>query len=497
MTDTLRGSGETRLVIGSTPTFELSPYLFMQFMEPLGTTDSSVEAAWDHQRDCWRQDVIDVTRELRPPLIRWGGCLSSYYRWKEGVGPREKRVPYHNLLWGGIESSQVGTAEFVDFCHQVGADPLLAVNFESDGRQHWAHPGKGMERSAGPEEAAEWVDYCNNPDSVLRRKHGHPEPFRVSLWQIGNETSYDPRGYDVETAARRTLAFAKAMRRADPAIRLIGWGDGDPKTYQNPFAPRMIEIAGEELNYIAFHHMWNPCAVDPDFEPRHDRADPERTWDLLMRAYQPHEAKIRYMRDLVSGSGLPLALTECHFAIPGKHRNELLSSWAAGVSYARVLNAQARHGDILKIATAADFCGTRWTCNAIMIPTPVGKGRAYMQPVASVMALYRKHTGERALDVLSVPAGLDATASRTGDTIFLHVVNTSRVRDVEVQLQVEGLPISSGRVFQIAADPQEEVDEFAPDVFAPTESTIAPDGHWTFPAASVTCVELTVGSPLE
>ena len=83
--------------------------------------------------------LIETTRELAPPLMRWGGCFSSYYRWREGVGPREARVPMHNLLWGGMESNQVGTAEFVDICRQVGADPLLAVNFESDGRQRWAH----------------------------------------------------------------------------------------------------------------------------------------------------------------------------------------------------------------------------------------------------------------------------------------------------------------------------------------------------------------------
>ena len=37
--------------IDPTPLFELSPYLYMQFMEPLGATDGSVEAAWDHLRD--------------------------------------------------------------------------------------------------------------------------------------------------------------------------------------------------------------------------------------------------------------------------------------------------------------------------------------------------------------------------------------------------------------------------------------------------------------
>jgi len=51
------------LEINPTPKFQLSPWLYMQFMEPLGTTDSSVEAAWDHGSDRWRNDVIEATRD--------------------------------------------------------------------------------------------------------------------------------------------------------------------------------------------------------------------------------------------------------------------------------------------------------------------------------------------------------------------------------------------------------------------------------------------------
>ena len=56
------------ILVDPKPLFELSPYLYMQFMEPLGATDGSVEAAWDHLRDRWREDVVEVTRELAPPM---------------------------------------------------------------------------------------------------------------------------------------------------------------------------------------------------------------------------------------------------------------------------------------------------------------------------------------------------------------------------------------------------------------------------------------------
>src|SRR5262245_10976144 len=64
---------ESTILVDPKPLFELSPYLYMQFMEPLGATDGSVEAAWDHARDQWREDVVEVTRGLAPPMIRWGG----------------------------------------------------------------------------------------------------------------------------------------------------------------------------------------------------------------------------------------------------------------------------------------------------------------------------------------------------------------------------------------------------------------------------------------
>src|SRR3954469_4315154 len=93
------------LVVDPTPAFELSPYRYMQFMEPLGATDGSVEAAWDHVRGAWRPDVVEVTKELAPTMMRWGGIFADYYRWREGVGPRKTRPPMVNLLWGGIESN--------------------------------------------------------------------------------------------------------------------------------------------------------------------------------------------------------------------------------------------------------------------------------------------------------------------------------------------------------------------------------------------------------
>src|SRR5438094_203168 len=51
------------IVIDPKPLFDISPLLYMQFMEPLGTTDASVEAAWNYDTDDWRQDFIDTVAD--------------------------------------------------------------------------------------------------------------------------------------------------------------------------------------------------------------------------------------------------------------------------------------------------------------------------------------------------------------------------------------------------------------------------------------------------
>ncbi len=87
------------VVVDPNPLFEISPLLYMQFMEPLGTTDCGVEASWDYETDDWRNDFVAITRDLAPGALRFGGLFSRYYRWREGVGPAAQR-PWMEITSG-------------------------------------------------------------------------------------------------------------------------------------------------------------------------------------------------------------------------------------------------------------------------------------------------------------------------------------------------------------------------------------------------------------
>lgn len=450
---------------------------FVKTLGAAAAAGASVRPAW-------------ATQELAPTMVRWGGIYTDYYRWREGVGPREQRKPMLNLRWDGIESNQVGTAELADFCQQVGADPMICVNFESDGRKRYFKSGNSV-RTADAQEAADWVAYSNDPDHPGRKSHGADAAYSIKHWQIGNETSYDRNGFDLETAARKTVEFATAMRKSDPSIQLIGWGGSDRKGEY--WGKRMAEVAGEHLQYLAFHHMFNPDdRRKPVLGDLQYRQDPDRTWAQLMTAAAQHERKIIEARQAMPGNDIALAMTECHFAIPDRDRCDVLSTWAAGVAYARMLNLHQRHGDVLKIATAADFCGNRWQVNAIMIPTPIGRGKTFLMPVARVMSLYRHHVGKQFVDVTAAPNELDVTASRSGDKYYLHVVNTNRTKSVRSAIQIDAEAVEKGKVFEISVDPEHEITRFRRSSLDPVEKSWDSGATWEFPAASVSVVELKV-----
>ena len=122
----------------------------MQFMEPLGVTDASVEASWDYDRDDWRKDFVDTVKDLAPGAMRFGGLFSRHYKWREGVGPAAKRPAMRNYFWGGKETNRVGTHEFVDFCRRVGAEPFYCVNFLSDGEKRFLHDSRGQSHRRRP-----------------------------------------------------------------------------------------------------------------------------------------------------------------------------------------------------------------------------------------------------------------------------------------------------------------------------------------------------------
>ena len=475
------------MIIDPQPLFEISPHLYMQFMEPLGVTDSSVEAAWDYDRDDWRKDFVETTRELAPGMMRFGGLLSRYYKWREGIGAASKRPLYRNYVWGGKETHRVGTHEFADFCRRVNAEPMYCVNFLGDGEKRFANTPEGN-RTGDAEEAADWVSYTNDPEHPQRRANGAAQPFNFKYWQLGNETSYGNACFKKDESIAATIDFARAMRQRDRSLKLIGWGDSG-------WAGDLVDRAGEHIDYVAVHMMGQtPIGRDTVLRGSRYQGEPERAWNELQELVGTRiETKLLVLEETLAKRKARhgIAITEGHLSLQPHNSNPILTEWLTGVYHARVMNLYQRHGATVKISTAADFNGNRWTTNALIHQVP--GGISYLLPVGAVMRLFKRHNGTHGVAVRSAPPSLDVAASRQGNKLFLHVGNLSYGGSTEATFAVNGFVITGGRVWEIApTNPRQDISPIQPDVFKPREQVLTLGGpwRWRFPARSVSVVEL-------
>lgn len=190
----------------------------------------------------WRE-VYEQIEELGPSVIRYpGGCFADCYHFEDGIGDIDTRPYRKNLHWGGYTDNSFGTDEFIRFCRDVGCSPMICVNF-----------GSGT-----PEEAANWVEYCNGSvDTVygkMRAENGHPKPYNIRYWDIGNEIfgEWEIGHSSAGEYSERYLKFCRAMKEKDPSIICMACGgDGDNRSQE--WNRTVRNKAGNNIEALCLH----------------------------------------------------------------------------------------------------------------------------------------------------------------------------------------------------------------------------------------------------
>ena len=193
----------------------------------------------------FREDVLALVRELRPPVTRYpGGNFVSAYNWEDGVGPREQRPMRLDLAWRTKESNQVGVNEFADWCKQADTELMLAVNLGS----------------RDLDAARNFLEYCNHPGgstwSDLRIAHGWAEPHNVRLWCLGNEMDGPWQvGHKTATEYGRVAnETAKAMKAFDAELELIVCGSSHSEMPSYPaWEAEVLEQCYDAIDHISLH----------------------------------------------------------------------------------------------------------------------------------------------------------------------------------------------------------------------------------------------------
>ena len=233
---------------------EVSPLIFGGFLEHMGR--SIYEGVYDPgsrhaDADGMRTDVIAALRELEMTIVRYpGGNFASGYHWRDGVGERERRPAVRELAWQSLEPNTFGTDEFIALCRKLDWQPMIAVNL-----------GTGS-----PEEARDWVEYCNAPTGTAiadaRAANGAAEPHAVPIWCLGNEMDgpWQLGHVPAEQYAIRAQQAAKMMKDCDRAIATVACGSSGPgmATFLE-WDRTVLEHIGGLADYISLHrYVGNP-----------------------------------------------------------------------------------------------------------------------------------------------------------------------------------------------------------------------------------------------
>ena len=218
----------------------ISRYIYGHFGEDLGRNiydgfwTKAGTGQW-HLRD----DVIEALKKIQIPTLRWpGGCFADYYHWRDGIGPRDQRPRMVNTIWGGVtEDNSFGTDEYMELIRRLGAEPFIVGNVGSGTVQ----------------EMSQWWEYLRAPQgSPLgdeRARNGHPDPYSVRFWGVGNESWGCGGSMTAEEYANVYKRYAEFLRGGRP-FRIATGPNGDDYAWTET----MMRDAGHMIDGLDLHN---------------------------------------------------------------------------------------------------------------------------------------------------------------------------------------------------------------------------------------------------
>lgn len=385
------------------------------------------------ERGIWRE-VFQAVEESHPTVLRFpGGCFADCYSWKDGIGDRDYRPARPNKHWGGIEENNFGTDEFLELCSSLKCEPMICVNFGS----------------ADETEAAQWVEYCNGdrftPMGRLRAKNGHPEPYHVKYWGIGNETwaEWEIGNLTADQCAEKYRRFASAMREASPErLSLIVCG-GDGNSESQKWNRQVIKKTGKDAEYIDLH-FYAPQLYETS-------AGEAQIYEATVYAAHKYEKIIRETEEIIAEHGADTRIMAGEYNAMYYNDSNREHTLEAALLNGAFLNMFIRNAGIVHIGIFSDLVNG-WQGGCIRSR----KGEVYRTPSYYVLWMYARaelaHSVEMEMicdtvDIAGaghVPAmkGLPlidsaAAADRYGN-IRLFLINRHMEEPAEVNVEIRG-----------------------------------------------------------
>ena len=341
------------------------------------------------KKDRIRLDIVDALKKIKIPNLRWpGGCFADEYHWRDGIGLRSDRPKMVNTNWGGVtEDNSFGTHEFLELCTLLNCEPYIAGNV-----------GSGT-----VEEMAKWVEYINfggvSPMANLRKANGHPEPWKVSFWGVGNESWGCGGNMTVDFYADQYRRYATYARNY-PGTELKKVASGANSTDYNWTEVLMKKIPANEMWGVSLHYYTIPTGEWGKKGPATGFAE-KQYFGALKNALFMDELVKRHsdvMDKYDPKKKVALAVDEWGIwtdVEPGTNPGFLYqqNSLRDALIAASTLNIFNKHADRVRLASLAQ------TVNVLQALILTDKEKMILTPTYHVFDLYQVHQNAKLLPI--------------------------------------------------------------------------------------------------
>lgn len=201
-----------------------------------------------------RTDLMQMLVDMKPKFLRFPGgnylegpLITDAFPWKTTLGLLENR-PGHKGSWGYRASDGMGLLEFLYWCEDMSAEPLLAVyagySLQGD------HVDAGTLLKPFVDDALDEIQYVIGDTTTYwgakRAADGHPAPFKLTYIEVGNEDWFDRSN----SYKGRFNQFKIAIEAKYPQLKCIS-------TIADAQYPDMKVTAGKKPEIVDEHYYRN------------------------------------------------------------------------------------------------------------------------------------------------------------------------------------------------------------------------------------------------
>ena len=425
---------------------------------------------WNDRPNGLRKDLMQMLVDLKPKFLRFpggnyleGDTVETRFEWKKTLGPITERRG-HPCPWGYRSTDGMGLLEFLEWCQDMKAEPVLAV--------YAGYSLRGMHVNPGPElepyvrEALEEIEYVigdtSTPWGARRARDGHPKPFKLTYVEIGNEDWFDrSNSYDA-----RFAQFYDAIKARYPRLKTISTIANDQ--------PETLRVHSRRPDVIDEHYYRSTdefLAMSPDYARNYDRSGP----GIFVGEWAAHEDGRIKPWDAAAGRQPPTP------------------SMKAALGDAAFMAAMERNSDLILMQCYAPLFvnvnpGARqWR------PDLIGYDAlsAYGSPSYYALQMFSRNLGDEILPVQPAETSVQGAATRdrrTGE-VFVKLVNP-QPKPERLQLELKGIAslASEASVITLAAAPEDTNSIEHPRNVVPATTTVRrlqPVFNYTLPPHSI------------